>query len=86
MTGQSWNALGESLWTSLPVPAFLVDGSDVIADANPAAEQFLNISARHVRGAPLWDRLSVDAELETVAMEGSTIISVPVTTINANGL
>ncbi len=58
------SALGESIWTSLPVPAFLVDPSGLIADINPAAEQFLNASARSVRDAPIFDKLAIDAPLE----------------------
>lgn len=59
------SALSETLWTSLPMPALIVDAADRIADANPAAELFLNASARTLRGAPLFDRLSIDAPIET---------------------
>ncbi len=55
---------GETLWASLPVPAFVIDGADRIADANPAGEAFLNAGARALRGQPVWDRLSVDAPLD----------------------
>ncbi len=58
------SALGDSIWTSLPVPAFLLDPSGLIADINPAAEQFLNASARSVRDAPIFDKLAIDAPLE----------------------
>ena len=54
----------ETLWTSLPLPAFLLDGEDRIERANPAAETFLNASARSVLGAPVWDIVMVDAPLE----------------------
>ncbi|HSG55334.1 MAG TPA: PAS domain-containing sensor histidine kinase, partial [Paracoccaceae bacterium] len=35
-----------ALWSSLPVPAILLDPQDRIADANPAAELFLNASVK----------------------------------------
>jgi len=52
-----------ALWVSLPVPAFLIDQDDRIADANPAAEGFLNFSTRSVVGQPVWDLIAVDAPL-----------------------
>jgi two-component system nitrogen regulation sensor histidine kinase GlnL len=55
-----------ALWASLPVPAIIIDGGGLTVEANPAAEQFLNISARVLRGQPLFDRLAVDAPLEEV--------------------
>ncbi|WP_226780864.1 two-component system sensor histidine kinase NtrB [Oceaniglobus trochenteri] len=58
------NALSDTLWASLPVPAFLLDPGDLLAEVNPAAEQFLNASARSMRGAPVFDRLAIDAPLE----------------------
>ncbi len=54
----------DAIWTSLPVPALLLDESDRIARANPAAESFLMSSSRAVLGQPVWDRLAVDAPLE----------------------
>ncbi len=53
----------ESLWASLPVPALLIDGGDRIVQINPAAELFLNASAKVLLGAPVWDRLFLDAPL-----------------------
>lgn len=53
-----------AIWSSLPVPALMVDENDVIADINPAAESFLNASAKSMRGVPVWDKISVDAPLE----------------------
>ncbi len=54
----------ETLWASLPLPAFLVDGADRIEAINPAAEQFMNASEKLLKGQPLWDRLMVDAPLD----------------------
>ena len=54
----------ETLWNSLPVPAILVAPDDTVLDINPAAEGFLNASARSLEGQPVWDRLAVDAPLE----------------------
>ena len=57
-------AFGESIWASMPVPAFLLDPGDVISEVNPAAEQFLNASARSLRGQPVFDKLMIDAPLD----------------------
>ncbi|MFW2586825.1 two-component system sensor histidine kinase NtrB [Sagittula sp. SSi028] len=53
-----------AIWSSLPVPAILIDADENIGDLNPAAEGFLNNSAKSLRGQPIWDRLAVDAPLE----------------------
>ena len=53
-----------ALWSSLPVPAILLDPKDMIADVNPAAELFLNASLKSVRGQPVWDRVMVDAPMQ----------------------
>jgi len=55
-----------TLWASLPVPAILLDEGDRAIDVNPAAELFLNVSARALRGQPVFDRLAVAAPLEEV--------------------
>ncbi len=57
-------ALALSLWSSLPIPALLIDASDNIADMNPAAEGFLNNSAKWITGQPIWERLAVEAPIE----------------------
>jgi two-component system, NtrC family, nitrogen regulation sensor histidine kinase GlnL len=54
----------ETLWASLPLPAFLVDAGDRIEAMNLAAEQFMVASERTVIGQPVWDRLLVDAPLD----------------------
>jgi len=54
----------EGLWASLPLPAFLVDPKDRIAQVNAAAEDFLNVSMRSLVGAPLFDRVFIDAPLD----------------------
>ncbi|ETW14412.1 nitrogen regulation protein NtrB [Roseivivax marinus] len=53
-----------AIWSSLPIPAILIDARDRIADMNPAAEDFMNNSAKWLLGQPVWDRLAVDAPLE----------------------
>ena len=55
---------GQALWSSLPVPAFLLNADDTIAEITPAAESFLNMSVRSLRGRPVWDKLTIDAPLE----------------------
>ncbi|MEL6608973.1 MAG: ATP-binding protein [Pseudomonadota bacterium] len=52
------------LWSSLPIPALTVSPDDMIADINPAAEAFLNHSAKSLRGTPVWDKVMIDAPLE----------------------
>ena len=54
----------QNLWFSLPVPAFLVDPDDRIAEANPPAESFLNSSVRQLRATPVFDALAIDAPLD----------------------
>ena len=54
----------KALWDALPVPALLLAADDTIADITPEAEAFLNASARQLAGAPVWDKLMVDAPLE----------------------
>ncbi len=56
--------LDTALWNSLPVPTLLLGPGDVIEDVNPAAELFLNLSARALKGAGVWDKVMVDAPLE----------------------
>ncbi|MDN5787128.1 nitrogen regulation protein NR(II) [Pseudorhodobacter sp.] len=53
-----------ALWASLPIPALLVDALGQVVDVNPAAELFLNLSRRSLKGAPLLDRLHIDAPME----------------------
>ncbi|MEO0486645.1 MAG: ATP-binding protein [Pseudomonadota bacterium] len=54
----------DDLWSSLPVPAITVSKDDLISDVNPAAEAFLNQSARALRNQPVWDRVMVDAPMD----------------------
>jgi two-component system nitrogen regulation sensor histidine kinase GlnL len=54
------------IWASLPAPALLLDGADLVLEANPAAELFLNISARALRGHPLDARIAIAAPLEEI--------------------
>jgi two-component system nitrogen regulation sensor histidine kinase GlnL len=56
--------LSDSVWASLPVPAFVLAADDKITDINPAAEQFMNTSAKSLQGVPVFDRLAIDAPLE----------------------
>jgi two-component system nitrogen regulation sensor histidine kinase GlnL len=54
------------IWASLPIPAILLDGGDRVIEVNPAAEHFLNVSARSMKGLVLLDRIAVNAPLEEV--------------------
>lgn len=53
-----------NLWISLPVPALMLAGDDTIVQSNTAAELFLNMSAKALTGARLWDTVLIDAKLE----------------------
>ncbi len=57
---------GESaaVWSSLPLPGLVLDRDNRIADINPAAEGFLNASAKALAGQPVWDKVMVDAPLD----------------------
>ncbi|MBO9396916.1 PAS domain-containing protein [Shimia sp. R9_2] len=52
------------IWNSLPVPGLVVDADDKILRINPAAETFLNASAKSMVGQPIWDKVMIDAPLE----------------------
>ena len=54
----------DALWVSLPIPALLLAADDTILEPNPAAELFLNLSAKALKGAPVWDKVMIDAPLE----------------------
>lgn len=51
----------ENLWLSLPMPAFLIDPGNAVAEVNPAGESFMNMSSRTMRGAPAFDVIAIDA-------------------------
>jgi len=55
-----------TIWAALPVPALLVghkDGAELIADCNPASEQFLGVSRRSVQSRPMDDIVWIDAPI-----------------------
>jgi len=54
------------IWSSLPLPALLIDGADRVIEINPAAEVFLNLSAKALKGQVLGERLAISAPLEEV--------------------
>nr|WP_239479709.1 ATP-binding protein [Actibacterium sp. 188UL27-1] len=56
--------MSDAIWAALPSPALLVDVSDRILDMNQAAEAFLNTSLRHMKGAPVGDKLMINAQLD----------------------
>jgi two-component system nitrogen regulation sensor histidine kinase GlnL len=60
------------IWASLPIPALLIDRDGLIIEVNPAAEGFLNVSARSMRGQPLFEKLMIDAPMEE-AMERARV-------------
>lgn len=52
------------IWASLPMAALLIAPDNRIEEINPAAELFLNTSARSLKGQPVLDILSIDAPLD----------------------
>ncbi len=54
----------DALWNALPNPAFLIDTQNMITAVNPAAEDFLNVSAKSLSGARCVDKITVAAPLE----------------------
>ncbi|MFC3616305.1 nitrogen regulation protein NR(II) [Lutimaribacter marinistellae] len=54
----------DAIWSSLPVPAFIIDAEDRIADVNSAGEGFLNASRKSVIGHPVWDQIAANAPIE----------------------
>jgi two-component system nitrogen regulation sensor histidine kinase GlnL len=52
------------IWAALPIPALLINDAGEVSDINPAAESFLNLSARSLKGQPLLERLSINAPME----------------------
>ncbi|MEL7212073.1 MAG: ATP-binding protein [Pseudomonadota bacterium] len=53
-----------AIWASLPMPALLIGPQDTILDCNPAAENFLNLSAKSLQDTPVWDRIAVNVSIE----------------------
>ena len=49
-----------ALWSSLPIPTLIIAPDNTIADMNSAAEGFLNVSAKTLRGVPVWDQIAVN--------------------------
>ncbi|MFC5738749.1 two-component system sensor histidine kinase NtrB [Sinirhodobacter huangdaonensis] len=54
------------IWSSLPIPALLIGEDDRMIEVNPAAELFLNISARMLKGQSVLERLAISAPLEEI--------------------
>lgn len=61
-----------TIWASLPMPAVVIDAADFVLELNPAAEEFFNTSAKSICGAPIWDRLAVDAPIEQALARART--------------
>lgn len=56
----------ETIWSSLPTPALLIDKDDRVVEINPAAEAFLNLSTKMLKGQPVLERLVISAPLEEI--------------------
>ena len=77
-----------TIWASLPVPAFIIDGGDRISDVNTAGEGFLNASVKTLRGVPIWEQITVETLTSDVldkARENSTPLFVNDVDVRASG-
>lgn len=54
------------IWNSLPTPALMIDANDMVIEINPAAEAFLNLSSKMLKGQPVLERLVISAPLEEI--------------------
>ena len=54
------------IWSSLPTPALLIGGDDRVIEINPAAEAFLNLSSKMIKGQSVLERLVISAPLEEI--------------------
>ncbi|SFB76833.1 two-component system sensor histidine kinase NtrB [Tropicimonas isoalkanivorans] len=52
------------IWSSLPIPALVLDPEDRITAINPAAELFLNTTIRGLEGELVYDKLVIDVAIE----------------------
>jgi two-component system nitrogen regulation sensor histidine kinase GlnL len=67
----------ETLWSAIPYPALVVDGSDSIVTANPATESFGATSLRQMTGKPLGKFVGADsAVLDVVGQARRNGVSV----------
>ncbi|MGR3491921.1 MAG: two-component system sensor histidine kinase NtrB [Shimia sp.] len=66
----------DDLWASLPIPALTVDPDDRIVHINPAAEAFLNHSAKYLAARPIWDEVIVDRTLDA-SMDRARALAIP---------
>lgn len=73
MDGKSGMDLGaasfEALWSAIPYPALVVDGTDSILTANPATESFGAVSLRQMSGRPLGRFLGAGSALLDVVSQ-----------------
>lgn len=60
------------IWASLPIPALLINREGRIIEVNPAAETFLNASARMLVEQPAFDRLHIDAPMDEAMARART--------------
>ena len=60
-----------ALWASIPSPALLLHADGTILDINPAAENFLNLSARNLAQCKVYDRLFINADIATATLRST---------------
>ena len=60
-----------ALWASIPSPALLLHADGTILDTNPAAENFLNLSARNLAQCKVYDRLFINADIATATLRST---------------
>lgn len=56
------------IWSALPLPAFILDAENRISEINPAAEEFFLKSIRTLKGARVWEKITVAALLDEAFM------------------
>ncbi|MBP7241792.1 ATP-binding protein [Amaricoccus sp.] len=59
----------EAIWGAVPYPALVLGADDAICAANPAAESFGAVSARHMEGRPLGRFLGEDSAVLDVVRQ-----------------
>ncbi|MFB0993568.1 MAG: ATP-binding protein [Paracoccaceae bacterium] len=52
-----------AIWASMPSPGLLLTSDGTILETNPAAESFLNLSARNLAQSKVFDRLFINADI-----------------------
>ncbi len=55
-----------NIWSALPFPALILDGSSTIVDVNTSAEEFFNVSRNAMVGSPVLQQVACAVDLAPV--------------------